>query len=171
MQTSVAVRQGTSAGFDKVAQDSKQTRKVSINVVRERITTVISAGTELVGNITLKEGVKLDGDMRGTLTFGIDDGLGIISRSATLQGDLYGPRALIMGTIEGDVYVHGLLMLSPTALVMGNVYYDRLIVHDGAQISGSMHMNRARALPNHGQPEAQPQGKIGNVRELKTVSG
>lgn len=164
MAGSMVAHRKDQSGFDKIAIDSQSTRKVSINVKSERISTVISAGTQVSGDVVLQEGVKLDGDMRGNLTFGVEDGLGIISRSATLEGELRGPRALIMGTVEGDVHIHGLLMLGPSALVIGNVYYDRLVVHDGAQISGAMHMNRSRAIQSSVQGEA-------NMRNTDTAQG
>lgn len=144
--TAVAISTPSNHGFNAAADQSLSSRKVSINVKSERITTVISAGTQMAGDLLLKEGIKLDGDMRGTLTFGTEDGLCVIAKSGTLQGDLYGPRALIMGAVEGDVHISGMLMLAPGAMIMGNVYYGRLIVHDGAQISGTMNMNNARAL-------------------------
>lgn len=129
--------------FDLLAHESQFSRKLRINVDDEKIRTVISTDAEMCGALSLRAGVKLDGHMQGDLTFGTEDGLGIISKTATLQGNLRGPRALIMGTVEGDVFIHGLLMLAPSAMVMGNIYYDRLVVHDGAQISGGMHMHGA----------------------------
>lgn len=139
--TSLVSRDRAKPRFEVAAHASQFSRKVSINVENEKITTVFASDSVMHGNMTLRSGFKLDGHIQGNLTFGVEDGLGIISKSATLQGDLRGPRAMIMGTVEGDIYIHGLLMLSPTAIVLGNIFYDRLVVHDGAQISGAMHMN------------------------------
>lgn len=149
--------------FDVLAHESQFSRKLRINVVDENIRTVISSDAQMTGALNLHGGVKLDGHMQGDLTFGLDDGLGIISKNATLQGNLHGPRALIMGTVEGDVFIHGLLMLAPSAMVMGNIYYDRLVVHDGAQISGGMHMNSV------GKGIAAPV-ELGSGMNLDTVS-
>lgn len=157
--------------FDTLAHESQFSRKLRINVVDEDIRTVISGDAEMAGVLNLRAGVKLDGHMQGDLTFGLDDGLGIISKSATLQGNLRGPRALIMGTVEGDVFIHGLLMLAPSAMVMGNIYYDRLVVHDGAQISGAMHMNSAGKVlgaPVDVDP-AMNLESVSVVRPLRTV--
>lgn len=152
MSTAVALREKETPNFSSIADQSLASRKVSINVKGERITTVISVGTEMHGDLRLKEGIKLDGDMRGSLTFGVEDGLCVISKSGTLQGNLHGPKALIMGAVEGDVHISGMLMLAPGAMIMGNVYYGRLIVHDGAQISGSMNMINGRALESPDRP-------------------
>lgn len=120
---------------------NKPSRTVCINVTEEKIKTVIAIDAEMEGNLVLKHGIKMDGHMKGNLTFGTEDGLCIIYKTATLQGELRGPRAFIMGTVEGDIHIHGQLILAPSAMVLGNIYYDRLVVHDGAQISGSMNMN------------------------------
>lgn len=127
--------------FELQGHQSQHTMRLRIDVKKERISTVLAFGSTFQGDLSLKEGVKVDGDLRGNLSFGEDDGLGIIARSATVQGNMRGPRALIMGTVEGDIFIHGLLVLSPTAMVIGNVHYDRLVVHDGAQISGTMNVN------------------------------
>lgn len=140
MNSIVARRSSPPASFNRGALASQTTRRLSIDVNAERITTVIAEGVECTGNLALKNGIKIDGHMRGDLTFGTEDGLCIVARSATLEGTLRGPRALVMGTVQGDIHIDGLLMLSPTAMVIGNIYYDRIVVHDGAQISGAMHM-------------------------------
>lgn len=163
--TAVAVR--NNSAFNSLPADYSQ-RRISINVKQERLTTVIAEGTMMTGDLQLNEGIKIDGDLCGNLTFGMQDGLGIISRTATVQGDVRGPRALIMGTVEGDLHIHGLVVLAPTAMVLGNVYYDRIMVYDGAQISGALHMNNVRALQNKAAPSQEdPREEV--VRQLKSV--
>ena len=132
--------------FEQRSAESRSTKKISISVTKERVTTVISEATKLTGDLCLQEGIKIDGHIKGNVTFGQEDGLCIVAKSSTVEGNLYGPRALIMGTIEGDVFIHGLLMLAPTAIVLGNVHYERLIVHDGAQIAGGMRAMGSRAI-------------------------
>lgn len=165
-QTTAVDRVQKQQAFANLPTDYTQ-RRISINVVNERITTVIASGSRMTGDLQLKEGIKIDGDLCGTLTFGLDDGLGIISRYATVQGDVYGPRALIMGTVEGDLHIHGLVVLAPTAMILGNVYYDRIMVYDGAQISGALKMNSTRSLA-HGFAQDSQHGNV--VRDFKSVA-
>jgi len=152
MSTQVAV-QKKETGFSMVTQESLG-RRISINPREEHLTTVISRTSRMRGELTFEEGVKIDGEVQGSVEFGTTDGLCIISKSAVVEGDIKGPRAFILGTIQGDVDIDGVLLLAPTAVVIGNISYGRLIVCEGAQISGQLNMNtKKRTLP---LPDEQP---------------
>lgn len=114
--------------------------KISINAKEERITSVVAIDAKIRGSVEYSEGVKVDGEIQGSLTFGTVDGLCIISKSGVVEGDIKGPRALIMGTVEGDICIEGLLFLAPSAVVIGSISYGRIMVSDGAQISGQLNM-------------------------------
>ena len=61
---------------------------------------------------------------------------------------MIGPRALILGRVTGDVCIDGLLLLAPGSVVDGNVSYGRIIVYDGAEISGTMRKRYKDAIEN-----------------------
>lgn len=126
-------------GFELVRQETMG-RRLCINPKEERVTTVIGQNSKLTGDLCFQEGVKIDCEVKGTITFGTDDGLCIISKGAVVEGNIQGPRALVLGTINGDIDTSGLLLLAPSAVVVGNVSYGRLIVCEGAQISGRMNV-------------------------------
>lgn len=134
------------AGFSMITQEELP-RRISINPQQERITTVIAARSSMRGDFCFNEGVKIDGNIDGSVIFGADDGMCIISKNATVAGSVAGPRALILGTIKGDLHVSGTLVLAPGSMVDGNVSYGRLVVYDGAQISGSLQMAGSREKP------------------------
>ena len=113
-------------------------QRLRIDPRSERITSVISDRTSLRGDVDYEEGVKIDGLVQGTVRFGIDDGLGIVAKSAVIEGNLIGPKALVLGEIRGDVEISGLLVVCPGASIEGNVSYGRIIVYDGANISGNL---------------------------------
>lgn len=137
-------KKAAGTGFSMITQDELP-RRISINPMQERITTVIAAHSSMRGELSFKEGVKIDGHVEGSVTFGNDDGMCIISKSATVDGNVIGPRALILGTVQGDLHVSGTLVLAPGSMVSGNVSYGRLVVYEGAQISGSLQMSGARS--------------------------
>lgn len=45
--------------------------------------------------------MKIDGSVKGDVTFGLTDGLCIVSAGALVEGNLRGPRALILGEVQG----------------------------------------------------------------------
>jgi cytoskeletal protein CcmA (bactofilin family) len=123
--------------FSMIRQDSAP-KKISINPADERITSVVSAKTKIEGNLNFSEGVKIDGVVEGTVNFGSEDGLCILSKGARIEGSLNGPRAFVMGDVEGDINVDGTLVLAPSAVVVGTIRCGKFVVYDGATIAGSI---------------------------------
>ena len=118
-------------------------RQFQLCPTEERITTVINATSKIAGSLEFQDGVKIDGRIKGDVTFGTDDGLLIVSKGATVEGNVSGPKALILGLVEGNLDIDGLLVLAPSAEILGNVRCGRLIIHDGATIMGSIESNRS----------------------------
>lgn len=125
------------SNFSMIRQDNAP-KRVSINPADERITSVVSAKCKTEGNITFAEGVKIDGVIEGIVTFGTEDGLCILSKGARVEGSLIGPRAFILGEVEGDLDIEGTLVLAPSAVVVGKVRCGKFVVYDGATIAGSI---------------------------------
>lgn len=130
--------------FAALRQDNAP-RRLSIDPSAERITTVVAADAELEGTLTFRNGVKIDGAVKGDVVFGKDDGLCVVSKGANIDGSLRGPRALIMGEVQGDVEIAGTLVLAPTAVIIGSVQCGKFIVYDGASIVGSIETRKANA--------------------------
>ncbi len=129
-------------------QTDNPPRKLSVNPIEERVTSVHAVNSCFIGDVEYQDGVKIDGQIKGTVRFGTDDGLCIVSKSANIEGNLIGPRALILGRVTGDVCIDGLLLLAPGSVVDGNVSYGRIIVYDGAEISGTMRKRYKDAIEN-----------------------
>lgn len=143
------VEQKSPTRFSAITQQTLG-RRISINPLEERITSIVASSARIQGNLAYEEGVKVDGEIKGSLEFGRDDGLCIVSRSAVVDGDIKGPRAFILGTVEGDITIDGLVVIAPTAVIIGNITYGRIIVLEGAQISGQISMNVAKPLQRGG---------------------
>ncbi|MCK9988157.1 MAG: hypothetical protein AzoDbin1_04629 [Azoarcus sp.] len=147
-------REAAQTGFATIRQDTAP-RKLKINPSEERVTTVLAATTSLEGTLRFKEGVKIDGRVKGDVIFGTEDGLCIVSAGAVVEGNLRGPKALILGEVQGNVEVDSTLVLAPSAVVVGSVKCGRFVVYDGAAVTGSI--ETIRPLP----PAMQPQLEVG----------
>lgn len=130
--------------FAMIRQDNAP-KRMRINPVEERITTVLSGRSTLKGELRFSEGVKIDCTVHGDVHFGEDDGLCILSKGALVDGTINGPRALIMGEVQGGVDIQGTLVLAPSAVVVGNVRCGKLIVYDGANILGSIETVKSKS--------------------------
>ncbi|HMR44157.1 MAG TPA: polymer-forming cytoskeletal protein [Saprospiraceae bacterium] len=96
-------------------------------------TCVISSGTELEGIFTSKENVRLDGKVKGEVKC---DSRLVMGETGKVEGKLQVGEAVIMGTIEGDLVVHGSLTLKSSARIKGNITAKLMAVEEGAVYNG-----------------------------------
>jgi cytoskeletal protein CcmA (bactofilin family) len=110
----------------------------------------VGRGIVLNGEISACEHLLVEGRVEASLK-----GAKIIevAESGTFKGDADIGDALVAGRFEGDLVVHGRLMVRGTGRVTGSVRYKRLEVESGGVISGTMEeLEKADA-------EAKPEGK------------
>ena len=94
---------------------------------------VISSGTKIEGNFHSKESIRLDGTVHGDLHC---EKKMIVGPQGRLEGNLKAQDAVIMGHVDGDLEVMGLLTLESSALVIGNINAGRIQVLEGARYEG-----------------------------------
>jgi cytoskeletal protein CcmA (bactofilin family) len=111
------------------------------------IRTLIGEGTLIQGEIRFTEGLRIDGEVQGDVT-AIGDGPSIlvISEKARVTGKVTGGHVIINGAVNGPVQSRDLLELQPRAVIVGDVRYEVLEMHQGATIDGVMkHVTGAEA--------------------------
>ena len=152
-----------SVGFAQV-NSGNQPRRISINPVDERVTSLIAEGAIWRGEIVLQEGIKVDGSLEGSLDFGLDGGLCIVSKSGYVEGTITGPKALILGRVKGDVLINGPLVIAHTAHIEGTVRYGSVTIYDGANIDGTMQRmtagNQIEFRPEVQEPTPEHQADV-----------
>lgn len=154
--TSLTKRENGTPGFSTIRQDSAP-QKLKINPHHERITSVLGPSSALEGALRFNEGVKIDGSVKGDVAFGLTDGLCIVSAGALVEGNLRGPRALILGEVQGNVEVQTTLVLAPSAVVVGSVKCGSFVVYDGASVTGSIEtIRQARPTVEPELDQAEP---------------
>jgi cytoskeletal protein CcmA (bactofilin family) len=103
------------------------------------IRTLVGEGTVIQGELRFVEGLRIDGEVQGNVT-AIGDGHSIlvISEKARVTGKVTGGHVIINGTVNGPVQSTQLLELQPKAVILGEVRYEVLEMHQGATIDGSL---------------------------------
>jgi cytoskeletal protein CcmA (bactofilin family) len=128
-------------------------------------TAVVTAGMNILGDITSEGSLELQGSVNGNIDIlgklnitGAIDGdskaaeifadnakitgeirsLGSvkIGQSTVIIGNIFANSAVIAGAVKGDIDVHGPVILDTSAIVMGNIKSKSVQINNGAVIEG-----------------------------------
>jgi cytoskeletal protein CcmA (bactofilin family) len=95
---------------------------------------VIDAGLVFTGNLESERDVQLEGEFRGDITCPQL----IVSRDATLLGNVIAEEVVIRGKVKGSIRA-AQVMLQDTARVESEIFHTSLVVEQGAQFDGESH--------------------------------
>ncbi len=123
---------------------------------QKRIDSLIGAGTVVQGDINFTGGLRIDGEVRGSVvsTNGEPSTL-VISEQARVEGEIRVSHVVVNGSVNGPIAADDYLELQPKAKVTGDVTYKTLEMHVGAVVQGRL---------NHAEPGSA------SVVELKRVN-
>ena len=99
--------------------------------------TLVSAGTTLKGDISSNSDLRIDGTVIGNVS---SSSKIVIGASGSVEGDISGNQADIVGKVAGNIKTKDLLQLRADSLVNGNVYAGKLQVEPTAIFNGQCHM-------------------------------
>jgi len=94
---------------------------------------VIAKGTSIEGDFNTSENVRIDGTIKGNIR--CDKKL-VLGKSARVAGKIQAKEAVVMGEIQGDILIDGLLRLEGSSLIKGDITAQRIIVEEGARYDG-----------------------------------
>lgn len=113
----------------------KQRPKVKI----ARLSSLIAAGVEIMGDVVVTDGVRVDGLVQGSVLSKKDaKALLVLSDQGRINGGVKVQDAVINGAIFGDVAVEDFLELQASARITGNIRYRRLQMECGARVEGRL---------------------------------
>lgn len=100
-------------------------------------TTIIGAGTIINGDIESEGDIRIDGTLHGNL---FAKAKIFIGQDGSVQGDLHGQHADVLGKVTGQLKIKELLQLLGKGNVEGDIYAGRLQVEPTASFNGRCHM-------------------------------
>ncbi|HEV8284145.1 MAG TPA: polymer-forming cytoskeletal protein [Chitinophagaceae bacterium] len=100
-------------------------------------TTLIGAGTTLKGDINSNSDLRIDGTIIGNVSSSAKI---VIGASGSIEGDISGNQADIVGKVSGNIRTKDLLQLRGDCIVNGNVYAGKLQIEPTAIFNGQCHM-------------------------------
>jgi cytoskeletal protein CcmA (bactofilin family) len=103
------------------------------------IKSLIADGSQIAGNISFTDGLRVDGDVVGNIRAKDDmASILVISETAHVTGEITADHIIINGTVKGPVNAAMMLELQPKARIEGDVHYAALEMHQGALITGQL---------------------------------
>ena len=103
------------------------------------IKSLIADGSEINGNISFTDGLRVDGKITGNIHAGEEvSSILVISEIATIMGEITADHIIINGTVKGPIHARKMLELQPKARIDGDVRYAALEMHQGALITGQL---------------------------------
>lgn len=104
-----------------------------------KVNTVIGQGTDIVGDVTFRGGLHLDGQIIGNVQSETEVMSAItISDQGRVEGNIRVDSLVLNGTVVGDVYGAQRVELAAAARVTGTVYYRTLTMAPGAEVNGQL---------------------------------
>ena len=104
---------------------------------------IIAADVEIVGNLSARVDLHIDGKVQGDVTCGnLVQGEGSI-----IAGKITAESAKLSGHVEGSIEAND-LVIEATARIMGDVVYSNLTIAPGGQIDGKFRHKSSTDTPN-----------------------
>jgi cytoskeletal protein CcmA (bactofilin family) len=100
-------------------------------------TTIIGAGTTIIGNIESNGDIRIDGTLRGNLEAKAKV---IVGANGYVEGDIDGKQADILGKVMGKIKIEDLLYIHGKANIDGDLYAGKLHIEPTASFNGKCHM-------------------------------
>lgn len=108
---------------------NNETDTSAINIIRQ--------GTDIVGDITCKGDIRIDGKLKGTLNC---DGKVVVGEGGVIEGTITCKNADISGSVKVSISVKELLTLKSTSNLVGDINTNKLQIEPGANFSGNCKM-------------------------------
>lgn len=99
-------------------------------------TTIIGAGTVINGDIESDGDIRIDGLLSGNL---FAKSKIFIGPEGTVEGDIHGQQADVLGKVTGQIKIKELLQLLGKCDVKGDIFAGKLQIEPSASFNGCCH--------------------------------
>jgi len=99
---------------------------------------IVSAGTNIIGDIECDGMLKVEGRITGTVRRARQL---MLSREGAISGDVTANEVVIGGVVDGNITAAERVELQTTAVVNGEITTKSIIVMEGARINGAVKMS------------------------------
>lgn len=101
--------------------------------------TLISRGTELVGDLLFKGELQIEGKVRGNIIAEQgSEAKVVVAHKGQVEGEIRVPMVVVDGSVVGDIHSEKHVELASKAVIQGNVHYHMIEMVKGSQVNGSL---------------------------------
>jgi cytoskeletal protein CcmA (bactofilin family) len=105
---------------------------------------VLGPSLRFKGELIADEDLVIQGHVEGSILHTRSLTIGAQGR---VQGDVKARRITVEGTVSGDLYALEGVTLRQGALVVGNLYSNKISISEGAKLNGRVDMDKAPTVP------------------------
>ncbi len=133
---------------------------------RQSAATVIANGVRVEGDFSSQGDVLIEGEVHGNVS---TSGMLTVGPAAKLKADVKAEKAVVAGTVEGNLTVGSHLDLKSTACLMGDLTCETVSVESGASMNGRVMVGAKSQQPYASKTEAVVRHEAKGVKahELK----
>lgn len=139
--------------FKKTEQNMARTPEVDASLRNH-----IIAGTTIKGEIEAEGNIRIDGTVVGTIR---SKGKVVVGPTGKLEGEVVCLNANISGEVKAKIAVKELLTVQATGKMLGEVATSKLVIEEGAILTGNIQMGAVVKDIGHGQQKEERQAKEG----------
>lgn len=112
---------------------------------RQSIHTLIGANTTINGSVDCNGTLRVEGKIQGNVNITGDV---LVGKNAVVLGNIYAQNIELNGLVEGNIYAEGMLRISSTAKLIGDVDVESFVSDQGAVFEGKCVMKNPLPLKN-----------------------
>jgi len=116
-------------------------------------TSVVAVNANWNGTMRTEGSIHLHGKAEGELHAASDV---FVAEGAEVDAHIFADNVVVAGVVRGSIEARGRLELLPPGHVSGDVKAPRLIVHEGAQLSGQLKMDAGSTTSTYSTEAATP---------------
>lgn len=107
-----------------------------------KVNTIIGTGAVFIGNLTVKDTIRIDGEVTGDVK---TDAVLILGSSGKIIGDVEADTIFAGGYIKGDLKAQNKVEASSTAQIYGDITTKVIVIDENAVFQGKCDMNQQTA--------------------------
>lgn len=127
--------------------DTKGSKNSLVNTAELEVCN-IAKGTTIEGNFKAQSNIRLEGVIEGDVEC---IGRIVLSEQAQIKGSVNCHTILCKGHVIGNIVAKNTIHLYPTAVIEGDIFYQKLQVDEGAVFNGNASCSKTAAIKNSGK--------------------